>query len=70
MENKWSRMARALGRTRLVVEEAFHDLNCLRSLPFTPPPGRRRREPWPIAVKVTDPGGNEGPRVLTVEASA
>lgn len=69
VENKWSRMARALGRPRL-VEEAFHDLDGLRSLPFAPPPGRRRDEPWRIAVKVIDARGNEGLRVLTAETPA
>ena len=63
-------MARAIGRTGLVAVDAFHDLNGLRSLPFAPPPCRRRDEPWRIAVKVTDRRGNEGLRVVTVEASA
>ena len=68
-KSKWSRLARALGRTGLVEEAAFDDLSGLRSLPFAPP-DRRRGEPWRIAVKVIDPRGNEGLRVLTVEAPA
>ena len=68
-KSKWSRLARALGRTGLVEEVAFDDLSGLRSLPFAPP-DRRRGEPWRIAVKVIDPRGNEGLRVLTVEAPA
>ena len=69
-KSKWSRLARALGRTGLVEEAAFDDLSGLRSLPFAPPPDRRRGEPWRIAVKVIDPRGNEGLRVLTVEEPA
>ena len=65
-----SRLARALGRTGLVEEAAFDDLSGLRSLPFAPPPDRRRGEPWRIAVKVIDPRGNEGLRVLTAEEPA
>ncbi len=66
-KSKWSRLARALGRTGLVEEAAFDDLSGLRSLPFAPPPDRRRGEPWGIAVKVIDPRGNEGLRVLAAE---
>ena len=69
-KSKWSRLAKALGRTGLVEEAAFDDLSGLRSLPFAPPPDRRSGEPWRIAVKVIDPRGNEGLRVLAVEAPA
>ena len=68
--SKWSRLAKALGRTGLVAEAAFDDLSGLRSLPFAPPAERRPGEPWRIAVKVIDPRGAEGLRVLTVEVPA
>ena len=68
--SKWSRLAKALGRTGLVAEAAFDDLSGLRSLPFAPPAERRAGEPWRIAVKVIDPRGAEGLRVLTVEVPA
>ena len=69
-KSKWRRLAKALGSAGVVDEAAFDDLSGLRSLPFAPPPGRRAGEPWRIAVKVIDPRGNEGLRVLTVEAPA
>ncbi len=69
-KSKWRRLAKALGSAGVVDEAAFDDLSGLRSLPFAPPPDRRAGEPWRIAVKVIDPRGNEGLRVLTVEASA
>ena len=69
-KSKWRRLAKALGSAGVVDEAAFDDLSGLRSLPFAPPPDRRPGEPWRIAVKVIDPRGNEGLRVLTVEAPA
>ncbi len=69
-KSKWRRLAKALGSTGLVDEAAFDALSGLRSLPFPPPPGRRPGEPWRMAVKVIDPRGNEGLRVLTVDPSA
>ena len=69
-KSKWRRLAKALGSAGVVDEAAFDDLSGLRSLPFAPPPDRRVGEPWRIAVKVIDPRGNEGLRVLTVEAPA
>ena len=69
-KSKWRRLAKALGSAGVVDEAAFDDLSGLRSLPFAPPPDRRTGEPWRIAVKVIDPRGNEGLRVLTVEAPA
>ena len=69
-KSKWRRLAKALGSAGVVDEAAFDDLSGLRSLPFSPPPDRRPGEPWRIAVKVIDPRGNEGLRVLTVEAPA
>ena len=69
-KSKWRRLAKALGSAGVVDEAAFDDLSGLRSLPFAPPPDRRAGEPWRIAVKVIDPRGNEGLRVLTVEAPA
>ena len=69
-KSKWRRLAKALGSAGVVDKAAFDDLSGLRSLPFAPPPDRRVGEPWRIAVKVIDPRGNEGLRVLTVEAPA
>ena len=69
-KSKWRRLAKALGSTGLVDEAAFDALSGLRSLPFPPPPGRGAGEPWRVAVKVIDPRGNEGLRVLTVDPSA
>ena len=69
-KSKWRRLAKALGSAGVVDEAAFDDLSGLRSLPFAPPSDRRAGEPWRIAVKVIDPRGNEGLRVLTVEAPA
>ena len=62
---KWTRLARALGDRGLLDEGAFDALSGLRSLPFSRPPGRGPSQLWRIAVKVIDPRGNEGLRVLT-----
>ena len=43
-------------------EGAFDALSGLRSVPFPRPSGSA---PWRVAVKVIDPRGNEGLRVLT-----
>ena len=69
---KWDRLARALGargaRGEGIDPGAFDALSGLCSLPFRRPPGRRAGETWKVAVKVIDPRGAEGLRVLTVDA--
>ncbi len=64
-KSKWSKLERALGGKRLVDEGAFEALSGLRSLPFSRPPSLGAGQLWRIAVKVIDPRGNEGLRVLT-----
>ena len=68
-KSKWSKLARALGGEGLIEPGAFDALSGLRSLPFPRPPSLAPGQPWRIAVKVIDPRGNEGLRVLT-EAGA
>ena len=67
---KWSRLARALGGKGLIEPGAFDALSGLRSLPFPRPAHLAAGQPWRIAVKVIDPRGNEGLRVLTEDGSA
>ena len=64
-KSKWSKLARALGGKGLVDEGAFEALSGLRSLPFSRSPSLGAGQLWRIAVKVIDPRGNEGLRVLT-----
>lgn len=66
-KGKWSKLARALGRKGLVEEGAFDKLSGLSSLPFPRPSRLGKGEIWRIAVKVIDPRGNEGLRVLTMK---
>ena len=68
--SKWSKLARALGGKGLVDEGTFEALSGLRSLPFPRPPGLGAGHLWRIAVKVIDPRGNEGLRVLIEESRA
>ena len=63
--SKWDRLARALGDLGLVERGAFEALSGWTSLPFPGPSARGGGEPWRVAVKVIDPRGNEGLRVLT-----
>lgn len=65
-KSKWDKLARALGDKGLVDRDAFDALSGLTSLPFPRPPRLGRGETWRAAVKVIDPRGNEGLRVLTV----
>ena len=65
-KSKWDRLARALGDKGLVDQDAFDALSGLTSLPFPRPPRLSRGETWRVAVKVIDPRGNEGLRVLTL----
>ncbi|HVE52924.1 MAG TPA: hypothetical protein VNB23_06035 [Ramlibacter sp.] len=63
---KWDKLARALGDKGLVDEGRFDDLTGFVALPFARPPALPRGKPWRVAVKVIDPRGNEGLRVLTM----
>jgi adenine-specific DNA-methyltransferase len=66
-KSKWDRLARALGDAGVVEEDAFEALSGLTSLPFPRPERLRKGETWRVAVKVIDPRGNEGLRVVTLE---
>lgn len=66
-KSKWQKLAKALGEKGLIDERAFEALSGFRSLPFPRPPRLKKSEKWQVAIKVLDPRGNEGLRVLTVE---
>ena len=68
-KSKWSKLARALGGKGLIEPGAFDSLSGLRSLPFPRPAHLAAGQPWRIAVKVIDPRGNEGLRVLTEDGA-
>lgn len=63
-KSKWAKLARALGNAGVIKEEAFAALSGLKSLPFPRPARLGKGETWRVAVKVIDPRGNEGMRVL------
>ena len=63
-KSKWSKLAKALGDAGVVDENAFEALSGLTSLPFPRPARLGKDEPWRVAVKVIDPRGNEGMRVI------
>ena len=63
--SKWDRLARALGDKGVVEKEAFQRMSGFESLAFPRPRRLADGEPWRVAVKVIDPRGNEGLRVLT-----
>ncbi len=63
--SKWDKLARALGNQGTVELAAFDALSGFRSLPFARPARLGEGETWKVAVKVIDPRGNEGLRVLT-----
>jgi adenine-specific DNA-methyltransferase len=65
-KSKWSRLAKALGDKDIIEEEKFEALSGLQSLPFPRPARLKEKEKWRVAVKVIDPRGNEGMRVLTM----
>jgi adenine-specific DNA-methyltransferase len=65
-KGKWAKLAKALGKAGVIEEDAFDALSGLTSLPFPRPDRLGKGEPWRVAVKVIDPRGNEGLRVLTV----
>lgn len=63
-KSKWSKLAKALGDAGVVDKDAFEALSGLTSLPFPRPARLGKDEPWRVAVKVIDPRGNEGMRVI------
>jgi adenine-specific DNA-methyltransferase len=63
---KWDKLARALGDKGVVDEGRFDELTGFVTLPFARPPALPPGKPWRVAVKVIDPRGNEGLRVLTM----
>jgi adenine-specific DNA-methyltransferase len=65
--SKWDKLAKALGAAGVVEEDAFEKLSGLTSLPFPRPARLGQGEPWRVAVKVIDPRGNEGLRVLAAD---
>jgi adenine-specific DNA-methyltransferase len=65
--SKWDKLARALGDVGAVEEGAFDRLSGLRSLPFPRPARLKPGALWRVAVKIIDPRGNEGLRVVTME---
>ena len=66
--SKWDRLARALGDLGLADRESFAALSGFESLGFRRPVRLGPGDSWRIAVKVIDPRGVEGLRVLTVGA--
>lgn len=65
-KSKWAKLAKALGAVGAIEEDAFEALSGLKSLPFPRPERLGKGETWKVAVKVIDPRGNEGLRVLTI----
>lgn len=63
-QSKWNKLAKALGEQGTVDESAFEALSGWRSLPFPRPSRMTTNEPWRVAVKMIDPRGNEGLRVI------
>jgi len=66
-KTKWQKLAKALGAVGVIDEEQFEALSGLRSLPFPRPSHLESGQEWRIAVKVIDPRGNEGMRVIMME---
>jgi adenine-specific DNA-methyltransferase len=66
-KSKWAKLAKALGDADVIEEDAFEALSGLKSLAFPRPARLGKGETWRVAVKVIDPRGNEGLRVLTVK---
>ena len=65
-KSKWAKLAKALGNMNVIEEDAFDALSGLTSLPFPQPSRLGKGETWRAAVKVIDPRGNEGMRVLLI----
>ena len=63
-KKKWDKLAKALGDADVIEEDAFDALSGLTSLPFPRPERLGKGESWRVAVKVIDPRGNEGMRVI------
>jgi len=63
-KSKWAKLAKALGDVNVIEADAFDALSGLTSLPFPRPERLGKGESWRVAVKVIDPRGNEGMRVL------
>jgi len=66
-KTKWSKLARALGDQGTIDESAFEALSGWRSLPFPRPSRLKGSDLWRVAVKVIDPRGNEGLRVVEMQ---
>ena len=62
--SKWSKLAKALSDADVIDEDAFEALSGFTSLPFPRPERLGKGETWRVAVKVIDPRGNEGMRVI------
>ncbi|HMN77645.1 MAG TPA: site-specific DNA-methyltransferase [Burkholderiaceae bacterium] len=67
--SKWDKLARALGARGVVDEGRFDALAGWQSLPFARPTRLPAGAPWRVAVKVIDPRGNEGLRVVTMASA-
>ena len=67
-EAHWDRLARALGDKGVVEKDAFERLSGFESIAFPRPSRLADSESWRVAVKLIDPRGNEGLRVLTVRS--
>ena len=65
-KSKWDRLAKALDDVGAVERGAFDALSGLTSLSFPRPSRLDKGQAWRVAVKVIDPRGNEGLRVLTL----
>ena len=63
-KSKWDKLAKALGAAGVIEEDAFEALSGLTSLAFPRPERLKSGATWRVAVKVIDPRGNEGMRVI------
>ena len=68
--SKWNKLARALGDKGVIDEARFDELTGYRTLAFARPPVLAAGRPWRVALKVIDPRGNEGLRVITMPSGA
>ncbi|HEY4640455.1 MAG TPA: site-specific DNA-methyltransferase [Thermoanaerobaculia bacterium] len=66
-KSKWKKLAKALGDQGTIDEAAFEALSGWRSLPFPRPSRLKSSDVWRVAVKVIDPRGNEGLRVVEMQ---
>jgi len=66
-KSKWKKLAKALGDQGTIDEAAFEALSGWRSLPFPRPSRLMSGDVWRVAVKVIDPRGNEGLRVVKMQ---